>query len=108
MSRITFPFLIGMLLVLAASLEGSFGAAVGDIPLVQVVDPADPLEDPEAVQDRVETGSPDETVLSTQLVIASLVVSVALIVLASLAWAAHSGRKNKPVSGNRRDPPSGG
>lgn len=103
-------FFVGILLGLAGPFEGSFETAASLTPLAQTVDPADPLENPRAVQDRVETGSPDETVLSKRknIVIASLIASVALIVLVSFAWAARSGRQNKPAAGKRPIPPSGG
>lgn len=64
MSRFTCAVVVGVLLLLIGGLPGESAArAAGILPFGQVVDPVDPLEDPEAVQDKIEAGSPEETVL---------------------------------------------
>lgn len=106
MGHLAFAFACGLVLFLADAVLPNLAVQTSRAELPLLVDVGDPHEDPQAVQDRVETGSPEETVLHdrTRFIFGVFVVALAVAMLAALVWAFRAGRQNRPASRGRKEP----
>lgn len=94
---------MSVLLLVAAAAVPLWVAAASDNPApgggsdVQLVQAPDPLDDPEAVEDRVETGNPEDTVLyrGNERILIGLVLLVGLTVLGVVIWKTRRGPRRE-------------